>query len=101
MLATLTRETLSQIRYPELKRPPHGLKVPLVPRGKVKMPRGISPQLATSPPATAWPRIMAAIPEFGLNNLYVYAPEEAFRTKADPAIIAEKDGKYYLIAAWE
>ncbi len=65
------------------------------------MPRGISPQLKTSPPATAWPRILEAIEDFGLERLYIYAPEEAFlKPKVDPAIIAEKNGRYYLVVAW-
>jgi hypothetical protein len=70
---------------------------------KIKMPRGLTYHLATTPPKTVWPLIMEAIPVFGLSNLYVYAPKEAFMIsqKADPAIIAENNGNLYLIAVWE
>ena len=90
--------------WTELRQVPQdALRVPLTPRKgqKVKMPRGLTCRLATSPPAEAWPRIMDAIQDFGLLNLFVYAPEKAFVQKADPAIIAEKGGRFYLIAAWE
>ncbi len=115
MLATLAREqeatpqpatTLTQPHtWPELRqRPKDSLRVPLLLRKgqRVKMPRGLTCRLASSPPATAWPRIIGGIEEFGLSNLYIYAPKEAFLTrKVDPAIIAEKNGKLYLIAAWQ
>lgn len=91
--------------WPELRKPPKdALRVPLIPRAgqKIRMPRGLTCCLAANPPATAWPRIMDAVQDFGLDSLYVYAPEEAFqKAKVDPAIIAEKDGKFYLIVAWE
>ena len=89
--------------WPELRVLPEGLRVPLFQaKGqKVKMPGRISSQLVENPPATVWPRIMEGIEDFGLYRLYVYAPKEAFREyKVDPAVIAEKDGKFYLIAAW-
>jgi len=84
--------------------PKNALLVPLFrPKGrKIKMPRGYRSQLAQSPPATAWPRIMQGIEDFGLYHLYICAPREAFLyAKADPAIVAEKAGRFYLIAAWE
>ena len=96
--------TTERRTWPELKQPPqNALRVPLMPKKgqRVKMPKGITCCLATSPPATAWPRIIEGIEDFGLNNLYVYAPEKAFLVRADPAIIAERNGRLYLIAAWE
>jgi len=45
---------------------------------------------------------MEAIEDFGVYCLYIYAPKEAFReTKKDPAIIAEKGGRLYLVAVWQ
>jgi hypothetical protein len=92
--------------WPELRQPPQGgWRVPIVLRKgeRIRMPRGFTCCLATSPPATAWPRIMTAVEEFGVRNLYIYAPLKAFltNTKADPLIIAERNDKLYLIAAWE
>jgi hypothetical protein len=101
-----TQTIVTQPRiWPELKQPPDGaLRAPLVLRKglKVRMPSGVRPQLTTNPPATAWPRIMEGIEDFGIYRLYIYAPREAFfQTQRDPAIIAEKGGRYYLIAAWD
>lgn len=113
MIATLTKETLDISKpvdikhrtWTELRQPPqNSLRVPLLLRKgqKVKMSKRLTPYLATSPPAEAWPRIMDAIQDFGLQSLFVYAPKEAFeQQRVDPAIIAEKDGRFYLIAAWE
>ena len=115
MIATLTKEkeTLDISKpadtkcrtWTELRRPPqNSLRVPLVQRKgqKVKMPKRLTPYHATSPPAEAWPRIMDAIQDFGLHDLFVYAPKEAFeQQRVDPAVIAEKGGRFYLIAAWE
>lgn len=83
--------------------PEGAIRVPLMirERQKVKMPFGCTTQLATNPPATVWPRIMEAFKDFGLYSLYIYAPEKAFRQKTDPAIIAEKAGRFYLIAVWD
>ena len=115
MLATLTKEkeTLDISKPADTKRrtwtelrqvPQNALRVPLLLRKgqKVKMPKRLTPYLATSPPAETWPRIMDAIQDFGLHSLFVYAPKEAFEhQKVDPAVIAEKGGRFYLIAAWE
>ena len=98
------QETITIPSWPELIPPKNALRVPLfIKKGQiVKMPRGLTCQIAANPPATAWPRIMRGIEDFGLDSLYIYAPREAFQElKVDPAIIAEKHGKFYLIAAWE
>jgi len=105
--AVLERQIVSQQprTWPELHQAPEkSLRVPLVLRKgqRVKMPRGCSCQLVDNPPATVWPRVMEAIEDFGVNCLYIYAPKEAFReTKKDPAIIAEKGGRLYLVAVWQ
>jgi len=90
--------------WPELKiLPEKSFRVPLFQRSwqRIKLRGRVRPQLKENPPSTIWPRVMEAIEDFGLYQLYVYAPKEAFREyQADPAIIAEKNGRFYLVAVW-
>lgn len=102
--AVKEKEQIKTRTWPELRQiPNNALRVPLIiPKGvRIKMPKGCTTQVAVSPPAEAWPRIMEGIEDFGLHRLSIYAPKEAFAVRADPAIIAEKDGKFYLIVSWE
>ena len=63
--------------------------------------RSPSNQLAVPVPAPVWEKIMEAIPVFGLREISVSAPQEAFYAKhVDPLILGKANGKWYFIAAW-
>ena len=62
---------------------------------------GPSNQLVVPVPALVWAKILEGLPVFGLRNLYVVAPKEAFYQKrVDPLIVGKVEGRWYFVAAW-
>lgn len=59
-------------------------------------------QLLPPVPGWVWPKIWEAVPVFGLQNIHVSAPADAFRStkKIDPLIVGKYRGCWYFIAAW-
>jgi hypothetical protein len=104
-VATLEKEVQTEIAYPE---------IPGIPPNFI----GFCPLMKYTP--GGWPpdmpkrvrqAIAEAVPMFGMA-IRVFYPERVrgplnwdssflWRTKVDPLVIGEKDGKYYLIAAWD
>lgn len=68
-------------------------------RFTARLPSG---QLGVPVPTHAWEEIWKAITVFGLQNIYVSAPSDAFiaRQKTDPLLTGRANGKTYFIAAW-
>ena len=97
MTTLLQEKTQVEIAYPEIPNLPSN-KIgfcPLIGRRSKRWPPDM--------PKDVQKAIAEAVPTFGMS-IRVFYPARYLRSwgnKGDPLVIGEKDGKFYLIAAWE
>jgi hypothetical protein len=99
-VAILEKEVQTEIAYPELSNLPANTIgfCPLIGKKAKRWPPGMPERVQRA--------ITEAVPTFGMS-IQVFYPKPLIPTtplwgrKGDPLVIGEKEGKYYLIAAWE
>jgi hypothetical protein len=98
-VAILEKEVQTEIAYPEVHNLPANTIgfCPLIGKKAKRWPPGM--------PERVQKAIAKAVPTFGMS-IQVFYPAVRPMTplwgrKGDPLVIGEKEGKYYLIAAWE
>ena len=60
-------------------------------------------QLIVPMPGWVWEKVWEAIPVFGMEQIYIYAPKEAWRGRRrviDPLVVGRHGAKWHFIAAW-
>lgn len=93
------KEAKTAVGYPEVAQPPcFPHQIGAAPWVRSRWRRGIPKDMRA--------KIAEAVPTFGMA-IKVYAPGigpghlSFLEVRADPLVIGERDGKLYLIAAWE
>jgi hypothetical protein len=99
-VAILEKEVQTEIAYPEVPNLPHNTVgfCPLIGKKAKRWPPGM--------PEHVQKAIAKAVPTFGMSIQVFYpkplrAAEPLWGRKGDPLVIGQRNGKYYLIAAWE
>lgn len=105
MIGAAIAERQSLTTYPEIPNLPANT-VGFCPLGRTT-PSGWPPDM----PKRVQKAIAEALPAFGMSIQVFYPtrtrdhlgwdPDPLWGRKGDPIVIGEKDGKFYLIAAWE